>query len=145
MAGSSFGTLFRFTTWGESHGPAIGCTGRRLPPRHRPDRSRHPGLAGPAQARASRASSPSARSRTRCASCRACSRATTGTPIADDREHRPAQPDYGEIAQSVPAGHADYTYHQKYGLRDYRGGGRSSARETASRVAAGGIARKMLA
>ena len=83
----------------------------------------------------------------RCASCRASSRArTTGTPIQlmiENTDQR--SKDYGEIAQSFRPGHADITYHQKYGMRDQRGGGRSSARETASRVAAGGVARAVLA
>ena len=83
----------------------------------------------------------------RCESCRACSRGvTTGTPIQlmiENTDQR--SKDYGEIAQAFRPGHADITYHQKYGIRDYRGGGRSSARETAARVAAGGVARAVLA
>ena len=70
---------------------------------------------------------------------------TTGTPIApDDREPDQRSKDYGDIAHKFRPGHADFTYQAKYGIRDYRGGGRSSARETASRVAAGAVARKVL-
>ena len=99
-----------------------------------------------AAAPASRASPRSGRSRTRCASCPACSTGlTTGTPIAmqiDNVDQRSR--DYSAIAAQFRPGHADLTYELKYGIRDYRGGGRSSARETAMRVAAGGVARKVL-
>lgn len=145
MSGNAFGTLFRFTTFGESHGPAIGCVVDGVPPRiplteadiqpwldkRKPGTSRHTTqrreadevqiLSGVFEGR------------------------TTGTPIGllihntDQRSK-----DYGEIAQQFRPGHADVTYWQKYGIRDYRGGGRSSARETAMRVAAGAIARKVL-
>ena len=146
MSLNTFGHLFRVTTWGESHGPAIGCTVDGCPPgvalseadlqpwldrrkpgtskfttqRKEPDEVRI--LSGVFEGR------------------------TTGTPIQlmiENTDQR--SKDYGEIAQSFRPGHADITYHQKYGLRDYRGGGRSSARETASRVAAGGVARQVLA
>ncbi len=145
MSGNSFGRLFTVTTAGESHGPALvavvdGCppglalaeadiqkeldrrrpgTSRYTTQRREPDRVRI--LSGVFEGR------------------------TTGTPIAllienvDQRSR-----DYGEIARRFRPGHADYTYQQKYGLRDYRGGGRSSARETAMRVAAGAIAKKYL-
>src|SRR5207237_419325 len=145
MAGNSFGTLFRFTTWGESHGPAIGVVldgaPRRIPPaepdiqhwldRRRPGQSRYTTqrrepdevkiLSGVFEGQ------------------------TTGTPIqllienVDQRSK-----DYRNIADRFRPGHADYTYWKKYEIRDYRGGGRASARETASRVAAGGVARKVL-
>lgn len=146
MASNSFGTIFRFTTWGESHGPAIGCVvdgcpslidlseadiqpwlDKRKPgqnkfttQRREPDTVRI--LSGVFEGK------------------------TTGTPISllienEDQKSK----DYGEIAASFRPGHADYTYQAKYGIRDYRGGGRSSARETAMRVAAGAIARKVIA
>ena len=145
MSHNSFGHLFRVTTWGESHGPAIGCVVDGCPPllpvteadiqpfldRRRPGQSRYTTqrhepdavriLSGVFEGR------------------------TTGTPIAlqienvDQRSH-----DYGAIAEQFRPGHADLTYELKYGIRDYRGGGRSSARETAMRVAAGAIARRIL-
>ena len=146
MSMNTFGHLFRFTTWGESHGPALGATVDGCPPgisitedmlqvwldKRKPGTSkfttqrREPDqveiLSGVFEGK------------------------TTGTPIqlmirnTDQRSK-----DYGEIAQAFRPGHADITYWQKYGIRDYRGGGRSSARETAARVAAGGIARAVLA
>ncbi len=146
MSGNSFGKLFTVTTFGESHGPALGCIVDGCPPglelteadiqrdldRRRPGTSRHTTqrrepdrveiLSGVFEGR------------------------TTGTPIGllirnvDQRSK-----DYSEIKDRFRPGHADYTYQQKYGFRDYRGGGRSSARETAIRVAAGAIARKYLA
>ncbi|MFO7919883.1 MAG: chorismate synthase [Nioella sp.] len=146
MSLNSFGHLFRVTTWGESHGPALGATVDGCPPgipiaatdlQHWLDR-RKPGqnkfttqrreadeveiLSGVFEGQ------------------------TTGTPIqlmirnTDQRSK-----DYGDIAEKFRPGHADITYWQKYGIRDYRGGGRSSARETAARVAAGGVARAALA
>jgi chorismate synthase len=145
MSGNTFGTLFAFTSFGESHGPAIGCVVDGCPPgmelsvddiqreldRRRPGTSRHVTqrrepdtvevLSGVFEGR------------------------TTGTPIAllirnvDSRSK-----DYASIADTFRPGHADYTYWQKYGIRDYRGGGRQSARETAVRVAAGAIAKKWL-
>ena len=145
MSSNSFGDIFRFTTWGESHGPAIGCVIDGCPPlipldesdiqpyldRRRPGQSRHTTqrrepdtvkiLSGTFEGM------------------------TTGTPISlliKNQDQR--SKDYGEIALSFRPGHADYTYWTKYGIRDYRGGGRSSARETASRVAAGAVARKAL-
>jgi chorismate synthase len=146
MSLNTFGHLYCVTTWGESHGPAIGCTVDGCPPgvalteadiqpwldrrkpgqnkfttqRKEPDEVRI--LSGVYEGK------------------------TTGTPIQlmiENTDQR--SKDYGDIAQSFRPGHADITYHQKYGLRDPRGGGRSSARETASRVAAGGVARKVLA
>ncbi|HVF63129.1 MAG TPA: chorismate synthase [Casimicrobiaceae bacterium] len=145
MAGNTLGTLFCVTSFGESHGPAIGCVVDGTPPglvldegdiqreldRRRPGTSRHVTqrrepdtveiLSGVFEGR------------------------TTGTPIAllirnvDARSR-----DYANIAQTFRPGHADYTYWQKYGIRDHRGGGRQSARETAVRVAAGAIAKKWL-
>jgi chorismate synthase len=145
VSGNGFGTLFRFTTFGESHGPAIGCVVDGVPPRiplsesdlqpwldkRRPGQSRHTTqrqeadqvriLSGVFQGQ------------------------TTGTSIGlliENTDQR--SKDYGEIAEQFRPGHADVTYWGKYGIRDYRGGGRSSARETAMRVAAGGIARAVL-
>ena len=145
MAGNSFGTIFRFTTWGESHGPAIGCVVDGCPPllplseadiqpyldkrapggsrfvtqRREPDAVKI--LSGVFEGK------------------------TTGTPISlmiENIDQR--SKDYGDIKDTFRPGHADYAYMAKYGIRDYRGGGRSSARETASRVAAGAVARKVL-
>ena len=145
MSGNTLGKLFCVTSFGESHGPGIGCVVDGCPPglaltaediqidldRRKPGTSRHVTqrresdtveiLSGVFEGK------------------------TTGTPIAllirnEDQRSK----DYGEIARTFRPGHADYTYWQKYGIRDYRGGGRSSARETAVRVAAGAIARKWL-
>ncbi len=145
MAGNSFGALFRFTSWGESHGPAIGCVVDGVPPliplseadiqpfldrrapggsrfvtqRREPDQVKI--LSGVFEGM------------------------TTGTPISlliDNVDQR--SKDYGDISDVFRPGHADYAYFVKYGIRDYRGGGRSSARETATRVAAGAVARKIL-
>ena len=145
MSHNGFGHLFRFTTWGESHGPAIGCVVDGVPPgvaleesdiqiyldKRRPGQSRHTTqrrepdevkiLSGVFEGQ------------------------TTGTAVSlvienvDQRSR-----DYSEIMDKFRPGHADFTYWNKYGIRDYRGGGRSSARETAMRVAAGAIARKVL-
>jgi chorismate synthase len=145
MSGNTFGTLFTVTSFGESHGAAIGCIVDGCPPgmelseadiqidldRRKPGTSRHVTqrresdtveiLSGVFEGK------------------------TTGTPIAllirnEDQRSK----DYGNIADSFRPGHADYTYWQKYGIRDHRGGGRASARETAGRVAAGSIAKKWL-
>lgn len=145
MSGNRFGTLFQYTTFGESHGPAIGAIVDGVPPRipideayiqqfldkRKPGQSRHTTqrkepdeveiLSGVFEGM------------------------TTGTPIGllihnKDQKSK----DYGDIKDKFRPGHADYTYHEKYGIRDYRGGGRSSARETAMRVAAGAVARKVL-
>ncbi len=145
MSGNTFGTLFCVTSFGESHGAAIGCVVDGCPPgmtlstadiqreldRRKPGTSRHVTqrretdtveiLSGIFEGK------------------------TTGTPIAllirnEDQRSK----DYGNIAESFRPGHADYTYWQKYGIRDHRGGGRASARETAVRVAAGAIAKKWL-
>ncbi|MGI3164331.1 chorismate synthase [Pseudooceanicola sp. 200-1SW] len=145
MSLNTFGHLFRVTTWGESHGPGLGATVDGVPPgidvdpellqfwldRRKPGQSKYTTqrrepdqveiLSGTFEGK------------------------TTGTPVqlmirnTDQRSK-----DYGEIAEKFRPGHADITYFQKYGIRDYRGGGRSSARETAARVAAGGLARAAL-
>lgn len=145
MASNAFGHLFRFTTWGESHGPAIGCVIDGTPPgislseediqvwldRRKPGQSKF------------------VTQRREADEVRILSGVfegvTTGTPISlmiENTDQR--SKDYGDIKEKFRPGHADYTYWKKYGIRDYRGGGRSSARETASRVAAGGVARKVL-
>ena len=145
MAGNSFGTLFRFTTWGESHGPSIGGVIDGVPPgldlneadiqvwldQRRPGSSRFTTqrreadqvkiLSGTFEGK------------------------TTGTPISLEIKNTDTRSkDYDAIKDVFRPGHADYTYFKKYGIRDYRGGGRASARETAIRVAAGAIARKIL-
>jgi chorismate synthase len=142
---NTFGHLFRVTTWGESHGPSIGCVVDGCPPglalteadiqpfldRRRPGQSRF----------TTQRQEPD--------TVRILSGVfgghTTGTPIALQIENTDQRSrDYGAIAHQFRPGHADVTYSQKYGIRDYRGGGRSSARETAMRVAAGAIARLVL-
>ncbi|MFC7334423.1 chorismate synthase [Rhodocista pekingensis] len=145
MAGNSFGTLFRFTTFGESHGPAIGCIVDGVPPRLPLDEAFIQGFLDrrrPGQSRfVTQRQEPDA--------VRILSGVfeglTTGTPVMleivnQDQRSR----DYGEIKDRFRPGHADWTYQAKYGIRDHRGGGRSSARETASRVAAGAVARRVL-
>jgi len=145
MSGNSFGRSFVVTTFGESHGPAIGCVVDGCPPgmalaesdiqrdldRRRPGRSKHTTQRNePDQVRILSG---------------VFEGVTTGTPIGlliENLDQR--SKDYGDIKDKFRPGHADYTYQQKYGIRDYRGGGRSSARETAMRVAAGAIARKYL-
>ena len=146
MSGNTFGTLFTVTSFGESHGAAIGCVVDGCPPglalsaadiQHDLDR-RKPGT--------SRHVTQRRESDTVEILSGVFEGKTTGTPIAllirnEDQRSK----DYGNISQTFRPGHADYTYTQKYGFRDYRGGGRSSARETAVRVAAGAIAKKWLA
>ena len=145
MSFNSFGHLFRFTTWGESHGPAIGCVVDGVPPRIplseadiQPwlDRRR------PGQSRFTTQRRESDQVKILSGLFEA---QTTGTPISmliENEDQR--SKDYTPIKDQFRPGHADYTYWMKYGIRDYRGGGRSSARETASRVAAGAVARKVL-
>ena len=151
MSHNSFGHLFRVTTWGESHGPALGCVVDGCPPgltiteaeiqafmdKRKPGQSKYTTqrkeddlvkiLSGVLRGEDD------------------VTLVTTGTPISmliENTDQR--SKDYGDIARQYRPGHADITYDMKYGLRDYRGGGRSSARETAARVAAGAIARKIL-
>ena len=145
MSGNSFGRLFTVTTFGESHGPAMGCVVDGCPPgmqltesdiqadleRRRPGKSRHTTQ----RKEADKVSILSG----------VFEGQTTGTPIGlliENTDQRSR--DYSDIKDKFRPGHADYTYQQKYGIRDYRGGGRSSARETTMRVAAGAIARKYL-
>ena len=146
MSFNTFGHLFRVTTWGESHGPALGATVDGCPPgveieasalQHWLDK-RKPGQ-NKFTTQRQEADAVKILSGT-------FDGKSTGTPIQlmiENTDQR--SKDYGEIAKAFRPGHADLTYHQKYGLRDYRGGGRSSARETAARVAAGGVARAVLA
>ena len=146
MAGNSFGEVFRVTTWGESHGPAIGCVVDGTPPRIRlreADIQFYLDRRKPGQSRYTT-------QRQEADAVKILSGVfegeTTGTPIQLLIENTDARSkDYSNLKDSFRPGHADYTYWKKYGIRDYRGGGRASARETASRVAAGAIARKILA
>jgi chorismate synthase len=145
MSHNSFGHLFRVTTWGESHGAAIGCVVDGCPPRlalTEADIQPHLDRRRPGQ-------SKFVTQRQEADTVKILSGVfegvTTGTPIALQIENTDQRSkDYGEIKDRFRPGHADLTYELKYGVRDYRGGGRSSARETAMRVAAGAIARKVL-
>ena len=145
MAGNSFGTLFRFTTWGESHGPAIGVVVDGVPPRlalAEPDIQQWLDKRKPGQSRYTTQRREADLVRIMSGTFDGV---TTGTPIQLLIENTDQRlKDYRNIADRFRPGHADYTYWKKYGVRDYRGGGRASARETASRVAAGAIARKVL-
>jgi chorismate synthase len=145
MSGNTFGTLFTVTTFGESHGPAIGCIVDGCPP-GLPLRGRHSAGTRPPPPRhfAPRHTTSGAghgRNSVRCVSGH-----DNGTPIALlIRNQDQRSKDYGNITDSFRPGHADFTYWKKYGIRDPRGGGRSSARLTAPVVAAGAIAKKWLA
>jgi len=145
MSDNSFGTLFRVTTWGESHGPAIGCVVDGTPPGIRlaePDIQQWLDKRRPGTSRfvTQRREPDQVRILSGVFEGR-----TTGTPISLLIENQDARSkDYSAIKDKFRPGHADYTYWKKYGHRDYRGGGRPSARETAMRVAAGAIARKIL-
>ncbi|WP_142847484.1 chorismate synthase [Telmatospirillum sp. J64-1] len=146
MSSNGFGQAFRFTTFGESHGPAIGCVVDGVPPRI-------PLTEADLQIWLDRRKPGTSRFTTQRREpdqvkilSGVFEGVTTGTPIGlliENTDQR--SKDYGEIAERFRPGHADVTYWHKYGIRDYRGGGRSSARETAMRVAAGGVARKVLA
>ncbi len=151
MSHNTFGQLFRFTTWGESHGPAIGCVVDGCPPglvlsvadiqgfldKRRPGQSRYT---------TQRQEPDTVRILSGVFPNDDGVQVTTGTPIALEIENVDQRSkDYGDIKDKFRPGHADLTYWEKYGIRDYRGGGRSSARETACRVAAGAVARKVLA
>jgi chorismate synthase len=145
MSANSFGHLFRVTTWGESHGPAIGCVVDGVPPRlalGEADIQPYLDRRRPGQNRFTTQRQEPDQIRILSGVFEGM---TTGTPIAlmiDNVDQRSR--DYGGISEKFRPGHADYTYWKKYGIRDYRGGGRSSARETAMRVAAGAVARKVL-
>jgi len=145
MSFNTFGHLFRVTTWGESHGPALGATVDGCPPgvsldesalqhwldRRKPGRTKH---------------TTQRREPDRVKILSGVFEGyTTGTPIQLAIENADQRPeDYGDIAETFRPGHADITYWRKYGIRDHRGGGRASARETAARVAAGGVARRAI-
>jgi chorismate synthase len=145
MAGNSFGELFRFTTWGESHGPAIGVVVDGVPPRiplSEPDIQQWLDKRRLGQSRYTTQRQEPDQVKILSGTFNG---ETTGTPLSlqiDNVDQR--SKDYRNIADRFRPGHADYTYWKKYGIRDYRGGGRASARETASRVAAGAVARKVL-
>ncbi len=145
MSSNSFGHLFRVTTWGESHGPAIGCVVDGAPPRlalAETDIQPYLDRRRPGQSRFTTQRQEPDKIRILSGVFEGL---TTGTPIAlmiDNFDQRPR--DYGDIKDKFRPGHADYVYWKKYGIRDYRGGGRSSARETAIRVAAGAVARAVL-
>ena len=145
MSLNSFGRLFRVTTWGESHGPAIGCVLDGVPPRialSEEDIQPYLDKRRPGQSRfvtqRQEADQVAILSGT-------FEGVTTGTPIALEIQNQDARSgDYSDARDKFRPGHADYTYQAKYGIRDHRGGGRASARETAMRVAAGAVARKIL-
>ena len=142
---NSYGHLFRVTTWGESHGPALGCVVDGCPPGIRlSEADIQPWLDArrPGQSRFTTQRQEPDAVEILSGTYEGC---TTGTPISlMIRNTDQRSKDYSDIAASFRPGHADITYHLKYGLRDPRGGGRSSARETAARVAAGGVARAVL-
>ena len=146
MSFNTFGHMFRVTTWGESHGPAIGCTVDGCPPGIAlTEADLQPWLDARKPGTSKFTTQRQEADQVRILSG-VFDGVTTGTPIQlmiENTDQR--SKDYGDIAQAFRPGHADITYHQKYGVRDYRGGGRSSARETAARVAAGGVARAVLA
>ena len=145
MSGNTFGQLFTVTSFGESHGAAIGCIIDGVPPRiplGEVDIQPYVDKRRPGQ---SKYTTQRQESDTVQILSGVFEGQTTGTPIAlmitnEDQRSK----DYGDIKDKFRPGHADFTYFQKYGIRDYRGGGRSSARETAMRVAAGAVARKVL-
>ena len=145
MSHNSFGHLFRVTTWGESHGPAIGCVVDGCPPRiPLTEAGIQPFLDRRRPGQSKFTTQRQEPDQVRILSG-VFEGVTTGTPIAlqiDNVDQRSR--DYGDIAQRYRPGHADLTYDLKYGVRDHRGGGRSSARETACRVAAGAVARAVL-
>ena len=145
MSFNTFGKLFRFTTWGESHGPAIGCIVDGCPPLislDEKDIQKFLDKRKPGQSKFTTQRKESDKVQILSGVFEG---KTTGTPISliiynEDMRSK----DYGNIKNKFRPGHADFTYFKKYGIRDYRGGGRSSARETAARVAAGAIANKVL-
>lgn len=145
MSDNTFGRLFRMTTFGESHGPAIGCVIDGCPPGLEIDVAEIKHELGRRATGKSRHTSQRREQDDVQVLSGVFEGKTTGTPIALLIENTDARSrDYGNIAETFRPGHADFTYWKKYGLRDYRGGGRSSARETTMRVAAGAIAKKYL-
>ena len=145
MAGNSFGSVFRFTSWGESHGPAIGCVVDGCPPRlPLSEADLQPWLDRRRPGQSKFTTQRQEPDQVRILSG-VFDGVTTGTPIGLQIENVDQRSrDYSAIASTFRPGHADLTYDLKYGVRDYRGGGRASARETAMRVAAGGVARRVL-
>ena len=145
MSFNTFGKIFRFTTWGESHGPAIGCIVDGCPPNiHLSEKDIQKDMDRRRPGNSKFVSQRKESDKVEILSG-VFNGKTTGTPISlliknEDKRSR----DYESIKNKFRPGHADFTYFKKYGIRDYRGGGRQSARETASRVAAGAIARKVL-
>jgi chorismate synthase len=146
MSHNTFGHLFRVTTWGESHGPALGCVVDGCPPGIRftlADIQQQLDRRRPGQSRfVTQRREPDEVKILSGVIDEGGTLVTTGTPISmliENVDQR--SKDYGDIAEQYRPGHADYTYEAKYGIRDHRGGGRSSARETAARVAAGALAR----
>ena len=145
MSFNTFGKFFRFTTWGESHGPAIGCIIDGCPPLislNEGDIQKELNKRRPGQSKFTTQRKESDKIQILSGVFEG---KTTGTPISliiynEDMRSK----DYKEIKDKFRPGHADFTYFKKYGIRDYRGGGRSSARETAARVAAGAVAKKVL-
>jgi chorismate synthase len=145
MAGNGFGTLFRFTTWGESHGPAIGCVVEGVPPRIALSEADIQPWLDKRKPGSSRFTTQRKESDRVQILSGVFEGQTTGAPISLLIANEDARSkDYDAIKDQFRPGHADYTYWAKYGIRDYRGGGRASARETAARVAAGAVARKIL-
>jgi chorismate synthase len=167
VGGNSFGTIFRITTFGESHGEALGVVIDGCPAGIPLDEKviqkdldrRRPGAHAPTDANGNPTGewayqdigklNPASTSRKEADACEILSGVfegkTTGTPIAIlIRNTSQRSGDYGDIAKKFRPGHADFTYFQKYGIRDYRGGGRSSGRETSARVAAGAVAKALL-
>jgi chorismate synthase len=145
MSGNRFGTLFQYQSFGESHGPAIGCVVDGVPPRialSEKDIQKYLDLRKPGQSRHTTQRKEPDEVEILSGVFEGL---TTGAPIGLlIRNVDQKSKDYGDIKDKFRPGHADFTYIEKYGIRDYRGGGRSSARETAMRVAAGAIARKVL-
>jgi len=150
MSHNSFGHMFRVTTWGESHGPAIGCVVDGCPPRVPLTEADIQGFMekrkpGQSKYTTQRREPDEVKILSGVMVDDDGVQKTTGTPISllvENTDQR--SKDYSEIKDRFRPGHADFTYDAKYGIRDYRGGGRSSARETAMRVAAGAVARKVL-
>lgn len=150
MSHNTFGHLFRVTTWGESHGPAIGCIVDGCPPGIPLEEDFIQGFLdkrkpGGSRFVTQRKEADEVKILSGVFADASGTQMTTGTPIALEIQNTDQRSkDYGDIAAKYRPGHADFTYQAKYGIRDYRGGGRSSARETASRVAAGAVARAVL-
>jgi len=145
MSVNSFGRLLRFTTWGESHGPALGAVVDGCPPGLAIDEAAIQPFLDARRPGQSKFTTQRQEPDQVCILSGVFEGRTTGTPISlmiENVDQR--SKDYSEVAKAYRPGHADYAYDAKYGFRDYRGGGRSSARETAARVAAGGVARLVI-